>query len=535
MSASGEAPAADLMAVPAAAAQGEGTSAGGEAPQQKPQMSSTAPREVDWAAEGDDSEEGDKEDGDKEPLPETQDSGEAPVKSASDDAAAAELGGAVAGLVVADDDIGGQHLGGIDPLDGGAEVEVVQADPNKPYFSAARFEDLHLSKELLQGVYSNKFQKPSKIQATSLPLILNRDEHGMYKNLIGQAHNGSGKTACFVLGMLSRIDANEKTVQAVCVVPTRELARQIEDVVLALGKFTKIETFLAVAATEEEKKAPRVKKVTAQVVIGTPGKLMNLLKFKNIDANTVRVFVLDEADVMVATQGMGDQSMRIKRYMPSNVQTLLFSATFADEVRELADMLAPAANKIVVKREQLSLDSIKQYCFDCGRNGKDTRMEVLSDIYGFLTIGQSVIFVEMRRSASELATNMRNEGHSVSLLIGELQPAERDKVIDEFRAGTTKVLIATNVMARGIDIQQVTVVINYDMPVQGRYPSVEADPENYLHRIGRTGRFGRKGIAINFVYDTTSRKIMSDIEKYYQRPVTVVNDVEELEKRIQEL
>uniref|UniRef100_A0A7S0ZF31 RNA helicase n=1 Tax=Timspurckia oligopyrenoides TaxID=708627 RepID=A0A7S0ZF31_9RHOD len=431
-------------------------------------------------------------------------------------------------------------VSGIDPGDKSADVQVLQADPSTPYYSATSFEELNLSESLLRGIYANKFNKPSKIQATSLPMILGKDAKGLYKNLVGQAHNGSGKTACFVLGMLSRIDDSCNEVQSICVVPTRELARQIQEVVETLGKFTKVKVYLAVKQSDEERKnwrdqnEPTSRNITQQVVIGTPGKLLDLIKKRSIDTKKVKVFVLDEADVMVDTQGMGDQTLRIKRTLPRDVQTLLFSATYADEVRELALKIAPDANQITVKREQLSLDSIKQYYFDCSKDGADGRFNVLSDIYSYLTIGQSIIFVRTRAAASELSTRMRAEGHTVSLLYGgEMTPEERDRVIDEFRSATTKVLITTNVLARGVDILQVTVVINYDLPTD--HTGTQADPETYLHRIGRTGRFGRKGVAINFVHDAASRSVLAELERYYGRPTTKVEDVEELERRIQEL
>eukprot|EP00184_Porphyridium_aerugineum_P000167 CAMPEP_0184694508 /NCGR_PEP_ID=MMETSP0313-20130426/2436_1 /TAXON_ID=2792 /ORGANISM="Porphyridium aerugineum, Strain SAG 1380-2" /LENGTH=561 /DNA_ID=CAMNT_0027152803 /DNA_START=139 /DNA_END=1824 /DNA_ORIENTATION=- len=457
-----------------------------------------------------------------------------------------------------DEDIG--EKGGIDPGDYEAVVQVLQADPNTPYYSASTFEELKLSDNLLKGVYGNKFNKPSKIQATSLPMILGKDSQGKYKNLIGQAHNGSGKTACFVLGMLSRVDENLDAIQALCVVPTRELARQIQEVIQALGKYTRIKVGLAIPARDEEKKSWRDKPaeereagIKDHIIVGTPGKIFNMIKESktrrkgSFDVSHVKILVLDEADTMVDTQGLGDQTIRIKKELNPDVQILLFSATFADHVKNFASMFAPDANQITVQREKLKLDTIKQYYFECprGPGNEDTRYGVLNDIYSYLTIGQSIIFVHTRQSASNLTNRLRADGHAVSLLYGgDMMPEERDRVIDEFRSGTTKVLITTNVLARGVDILQVTVVINYDLPIlpwptddKGnpiRGPA-EADCETYLHRIGRTGRFGRKGIAINFVHDQTSHHVLHSIEKYYGFKMVKVADVEELERRIQEL
>jgi len=440
-----------------------------------------------------------------------------------------------------------EERSGIDSGDRTADVHVLQADPSTPYYSAATFEELELGDALLRGVYANKFNKPSKIQATSLPMILSKDASGNYKNLIGQAHNGSGKTACFVLGMLSRIDDQMRAVQALCVVPTRELARQIKEVIATLGKFTNVSVYLAVPQTEEDRKnwrerssaagggggGGRGSNVVDQIVVGTPGKIWELIKKRSIDPRHIRVFVLDEADEMVDAQAMGDQTLRINRALPK-VQTLLFSATYADEVRRLAEKLAPDANQITVKRKELSLKSIKQYYFDCTKDGHDGRFNVLSDIYGYLTIGQSIIFVRTRRDAADLTARMRAEGHTVGLLYGgQMTPEERDRVIDEFRGGTTKVLITTNVLARGLDILQVTVVINYDLPTDQN--DHHADAPTYMHRIGRTGRFGNKGVAINFVHDQHSRMVLKELEEYYDHKATEVTNVEDLERRIKEL
>lgn len=431
----------------------------------------------------------------------------------------------------ASDDLVG--LSGIDPGDESARIDVVQADPSTPYYSANTFEELGLSDELMKGVYAMNFAKPSKIQATSLPLIISRS--GEYKNLIAQAHNGSGKTACFVLAMLSRIDFSKQTTQALCLVPTRELARQIETVTLNLGKFTQISVKLAVKATDGERGANRsddYAAVNQHIVIGTPGKVTDLLKKRLIVTSNIKILVLDEADEMVDSQGMGDQTIRIKRLLPKRVQVLLFSATYKDRVRALATSVAPNANHITVKRESLSLERVEQYYFDTG--SPDERYTVLTDIYDTLSVGQSIIFVRTRSTASELTTRLRSEGHTVSVLYGgNMAPEERDNVIDEFRRGTTRVLVTTNVLSRGVDISAVNTVINYDLPTKSN-PS-EADPETYLHRIGRTGRFGRKGLAINFVFDEQSKALLQDLEKYYSKTISKVGDVEELSERIKSL
>lgn len=427
---------------------------------------------------------------------------------------------------------------GIDPEDSTANVEITRADPTEPYKSASTFEEIGLSAELLKGVYAMKFQKPSKIQAASLPLILPKAD-GTRSNLIAQGHNGSGKTACFVLGMLSHVDSSKPVTQAVCIVPTRELARQIVGVIEAIGKFTSATVRLVVKETDEERRVAReqmrnraAKPAPAHVVVGTPGKLMDLVKRRDLNISTASVVVLDEADEMVNTQGMGDQTLRIKRHLPSTVQTLLFSATYSDGVRELAKRMAPNANHIWVKRETLSLDKVSQYYFRVPDSA--ARYSVLQEIYETLTLGQTIIFVRTRIAAQTLTENLRADGNAVSVLYGgQMSPDERDRVIDEFRQGTTKVLVTTNVLSRGVDVRAITAVINYDLPTDPT--GVEADPETYLHRIGRTGRFGTNGVAINLVHDDRSMLLLNDLERYYNKKIIEVMEVEDLERHIKML
>lgn len=413
-----------------------------------------------------------------------------------------------------------------------SQVKVLQADSATPYHSAATFEEIGLSDNLLKGVYHLKFNKPSKIQATSLPMILSPD--GEHRNLIAQAHNGSGKTACFVLSMLSRVDETQPFTQALCVVPTRELARQIQDIVSTLGKYTAVSSRLAISFTDAEKQAFRENREASDrfsehIMIGTPGKVMDLLKKRKLDPSKIKIFVLDEADQMVSQQSMGDQTVRIKKQLPRDVQVLLFSATYADDVKRLALKVAPNANQITVQRETLSLDKVQQYYIDA--ESSSTRFDIITDIYDLLQLGQTVVFVQTRKDAQLLTQKLRGGGHTVSVLTGgEMSADERDRVIDEFRQQTTRVLVTTNVLSRGVDVPAITAVINYDLPYDALRHKVDA--EVYLHRIGRTGRFGRKGIAINLVYDDVSRRMISDLEKYYEKKIEQVDDVEALQERL---
>lgn len=392
---------------------------------------------------------------------------------------------------------------GLHPADKDAEVEFV--GNSSIYRDGKSFAELNLSQTLLNGVMQMGFTQPSKIQAQALPVILSADA----PNLIAQAHHGSGKTAAFSLGMLSRVDASKPYCQAICVCPVRELARQVCDVIKKLGKFTDVKCTLAVPGSEKAR-------ITAQIVVGCAGTLLAKLKAREIDARNVILFVADEADTMIDQQGLGEQTIKIKNQLQRRCQILLFSATFPDKLKKFADVFAPNAQKIVVKHSELSLDGIQQFFMDCKR--ESAKYDVLTALYGILNIGQSIIFVHTVKTAKELTTRMRENGYTVSLLHGkDMPPEERDKVMDDFIKGTTAVLITTNVLARGIDILQVTLVINYDIPTAA---GARPDPETYIHRIGRSGRFGRKGVAINLVHDEKSTSDLREIANYFEKNIT---------------
>ena len=406
------------------------------------------------------------------------------------------------------------------------EVEVrladVQANVASPLYSARSFEELGLKPELLKGIYAMRFNKPSKIQEKALPLLLSDPP----RNLIAQSQSGTGKTAAFVLTMLSRVDANFDVPQAICLSPTRELARQIGEVVTKMGQFTSIRMCYAL------KDVAAKSLILDHIIIGTPGTVYDLIKMRFLRMDKIKVFVLDEADVMMDKQGMGDQSLRIKRFLPTSCQIVLFSATFRPDVREFASRMVPNANTITLKREELSVEGIKQFYMDC--KSYEHKYEILSHIYGLLTIGQSIIFCHTRSTSDELYRRMTTEGHTVSLLHGGLLPEQRDAVIDEFRKGNTKVLIATNVLARGIDILQVSLVINFDLPLDS---TNQPDFETYLHRIGRTGRFGRTGVSINFIHDKRSYEQMLQIQNFFGREIHRIptEDIEVIERKLQEI
>ncbi|KAH9831564.1 DEAD-domain-containing protein [Rhodofomes roseus] len=385
-----------------------------------------------------------------------------------------------------------------------------QADPNSPLFSAKTFEQLGLHADLLKGIYDMGFSKPSKIQERALPLLLSNPP----TNMIGQSQSGTGKTAAFVLTMLSRIDFTQHKTQALCLAPSRELARQIMSVVVAMGKFTPVQTEYAI----KDNLPKGASRVSAHIVVGTPGTMTDLIRRKVIDTSEVKVFVLDEADNMLDQDGLGDQTLRVKNMLPrTGVQIILFSATFPDHVRSFASKFAPNANKIELKKNELTVDNIHQFYLDC--KSEEQKFTALTQCYELLTVGQSIIFCQHRHTADQIAQRMTAQGHKVASLHGAKDASERDAIIDSFREGREKVLITTNVIARGIDILQVNMVVNYDLPLLnerdnwGNKADSRPDIETYIHRIGRTGRFGRNGTSINFVHNKQTWDHMAEIER----------------------
>ncbi|XDB65823.1 ATP-dependent RNA helicase DDX25 isoform X2 [Ovis aries] len=399
-------------------------------------------------------------------------------------------------------------------------VEVLQKDPSSPLYSVKTFEELRLKEELLKGIYAMGFNRPSKIQEMALPMMLAHPP----QNLIAQSQSGTGKTAAFVLAMLSRVNALKLFPQCLCLAPTYELALQTGRVVERMGKFcVDVQVMYAIRGNQ----IPRGTDVTKQIVIGTPGTVLDwCFKRKLIDLTKIRVFVLDEADVMIDTQGFADQSIRIQRALPSECQMLLFSATFEDSVWQFAERIIPDPNVIKLRKEELTLNNIRQYYVLCG-NRKD-KYQALCNIYGGITIGQAIIFCQTRRNAKWLTVEMMQDGHQVSLLSGELTVDQRASIIQRFRDGKEKVLITTNVCARGIDVKQVTIVVNFDLPVN---QAEEPDYETYLHRIGRTGRFGKKGLAFNMI-EVDKLPLLMKIQDHFNSSIKQLDpeDMDEIEK-----
>ena len=397
---------------------------------------------------------------------------------------------------------------------------VQHADPNSPLFSVKSFEELNLKPNLLRGLYEMGFTKPSRIQETALPILLADPP----QNMIAQSQSGTGKTAAYVLTVLSRVDGSKNYPQALVVAPTFELAHQIFDVCKQMGKYCP-DVSITLAVRGEKPQG----RLQSQVIIGTPGTVIDwVLKKRVFNANKIVVFCLDEADVMISLTGHQDQSIRLHKLLTPNCQTLFFSATYDQPIIEFAYKIVHKPVTITLKREQESLDNIRQVYIVC--RDQQHKFESLSNIYGTISIGQSIVFCSTRRTALELSQKMIADGHAVALLTGELAIEQRLAILNRFRDGREKLLITTNVSSRGLDIEQVTVVVNYDLPID--HVTRRPDFETYLHRIGRTGRFGKSGLAINLVDGPRSQQQLMEIEKHFGRKIELISadDIEDVEK-----
>ncbi|KAK9894450.1 DEAD-domain-containing protein [Cystobasidium minutum MCA 4210] len=364
---------------------------------------------------------------------------------------------------------------------------------------APTFDSMGLKEDLLRGIYAYNFEKPSAIQQRAiLPITKGRD-------VIAQAQSGTGKTATFSISLLQRIDINVRETQALILSPTRELATQAQSVVLALGDYMNVQCHACIGGTSLGEDMRKLD-YGQHVVSGTPGRVMDMIKRRNLRTRNIKIFILDEADELL-NQGFKEQIYDIYRNLPPQTQVVVLSATLPHDILEMTTKFMTDPIRILVKRDELTLEGIKQFFVAVEK--EDWKFDTLCDLYDTLTITQAVIFCNTKRKVDWLTEKMREANFTVSAMHGEMPQKERDAIMTEFRQGASRVLITTDVWARGLDVQQVSLVINYDLPT---------NRENYIHRIGRSGRFGRKGVAINFVTNEDV-KILRDIEQYYSTQI----------------
>merc|ERR1712147_43020 len=338
---------------------------------------------------------------------------------------------------------------------------------------------------LLRGIYAYGFEKPSAIQQRAIkPMLMGRD-------VIAQAQSGTGKTATFSIGILQQVDNG--------------LAQQIVKVMIALGDFMSVRIHACVGGTAVRDDI-RTLQNGVHVVVGTPGRVYDMINRRALRLADTKIFALDEADEMLS-RGFKDQIYDVFKFLPEQVRVALFSATMPLEVLEITSRFMQEPIRILVKKDELTLEGIKQFYIAVER--EEWKLDTLCDLYETLTITQAIIYCNTRRKVDWLTDNMTQKDFTVSAMHGDMDQKERDIIMREFRSGSSRVLITTDLLARGIDVQQVSLVINYDLPT---------NRENYIHRIGRSGRFGRKGVAINFVIPSDGR-FLNEIEKFYNTTV----------------
>ena len=356
-------------------------------------------------------------------------------------------------------------------------------------------EKLNLKDKLLRGVFSYGFENPSSIQKQAIyPLIYGRN--GVERDIIAQAQSGTGKTGTFVIGSLQLLDETLVKPQVLILAPTHELAKQIKNVVDSLGYYLKINSMLLVGGTSVDNDRKTLNDVSPQVIVGTPGRVQDMIRRKALKTSTLKLLILDEADEMLSS-GFKDQIAKIFKKLPEDVKIGLFSATMSDELIEITKMFMRDPIKILVKNEELTLQGIKQYYVQL--NTDSDKYETLKDIFSTLTISQSIIYCNSVKRVDDLEEAMIEDNYPVKKIHGKMTEEERNTTYEQFKTGGCRVLITSNLFARGIDVQQVSIVINFDIP---------KNEATYLHRIGRSGRWGRKGIAINFLtkYDVGKLK-----------------------------
>jgi len=361
------------------------------------------------------------------------------------------------------------------------------------------FDNMNLRQELLRGIYSYGFERPSTIQQKAIvPTITGKD-------IIAQAQSGTGKTATFTIGTLNQIDTENKVVQALILAPTRELASQIHKVVEALGDYMGIRAYAAIGGTRVRDDMA-ILQDGVHIIVGTPGRVLDLLARRAFDPATIRTFVLDEADEMLS-RGFKDQIYDVFQALPTSVQVGLFSATMPPEALEITEKFMTNPTRILVKQEEVTLEGIRQFFINCER--EQWKIDTLCDLYDTLNIAQAVIFVNTKKKVDWLTDQLRSRDFTVSATHGDMEQETRNLILSEFRTGSSRILITTDLLARGIDVHGVSLVINYDLP---------RNFEKYIHRIGRSGRFGRKGVAINLI-SVDDTQTMRELERYYNTKI----------------
>ena len=359
------------------------------------------------------------------------------------------------------------------------------------------FEGLKLNEGLIKGVYLYGFTQPSSIQIRGIEAI------NTGKDCLLQSQSGTGKTATYLLGVLNRIEENDKQ-QAIILAPTRELCEQIYNVAIELSKLTKITVEKCVGGTTISNSKDKLRK--ANLIIGTLGRLHHMMSEKTINMHNIKILVMDEADELL-TDGITEKLNDILDKLPIGIQTILISATMNTNVFNVSKKILHDPNKILLKNYEVAVELISQFYLDV--ESEDLKFETLLDLYNILSTSQVIIFCNTIRKVDWLNENLLKNNFTITCIHSKMTQEDRNEIIKEFRDGKTRLLLTTDLLARGIDIPQVNLVINYDLP-----PS----KETYIHRIGRCGRFGKKGVSISLVKseDQSDIKTLQKMKQIYK-------------------
>jgi translation initiation factor 4A len=366
---------------------------------------------------------------------------------------------------------------------------------------------LNLRPALLRGIYAFGFEKPSPIQKKGLIPLVQPGHKGKRRDIIAQAQSGTGKTACFGVGSLQIINHELEATQVLILAPTHELASQIKGVITDIGRFEKVKVQLLVGGTSVDADRQKLDEEPPHIVVGTPGRVHDMIRRKYLKTEKIDMIVLDEADEMLSA-GFKDQIYKIFQYMHNDIQIGLFSATVPETLEQLTTRFMRNPIKILVKADMLTLQGIAQYYIRL--DSDEHKYATIKDLFEGLTISQAIIYCNSTRRVDDLEEAMVQDNFPVKKIHGKMDESERKEVHKDFKNGGCRVLITSDLFARGIDIQQVSVVINFDVP---------KSEHTYLHRIGRSGRWGRKGIAINFVTRHDGAKL-KHFEEYYNTQIS---------------
>lgn len=374
-------------------------------------------------------------------------------------------------------------------------------DDSGDYDGFNKWDELDIDPSILRGIYAMGFEDPSPIQKKGIiPIIKKRD-------IIAQAQSGTGKTAAFSIGALSQINLELASTQVLIMSPTHELTKQIASVITGIGSSMvglKIKVLVGGSSIDED--ADSLKYTPPHIIVGCPGRVYDMMRRNHIVCKNMNLVILDEADEMLSS-GFKEQIYNIFRYFNTDIQVALFSATLPPHIYTITNKFMRNPVKISVTPEKLTLDGIKQY-FIAVEDDRH-KYDQLKQLYSFISLSQCIIYCNSVKRVADLFEAMQEDNFPVCAIHSSMDKTERDVAFTEFRTGKARVLISSNVTARGIDIQQVSIVINFDIP---------KDIHTYIHRIGRSGRWGRKGTGINMITRRDIPKI-KEIEQYYNTQI----------------